>query len=211
MMRGRTGRTSWAVIGLCLWAVASMAPKWAQAIPLDVDTDPVPYAGFLKTEGKFVSGEIDILSISSDRIELQVFADKNTFGRFGVLAVAPDTSLKTPDGGGTLGITGDGINADVDFAFVFDDEAIFSFGKWPKVGKGEQKATDPFFVDYSGDPLAVGDMLFFRIFSGGGKGGESLSVLVKTTIIPEPTTALLMGIGLGGLGLLGMLSASRRR
>ncbi len=203
-MRGRTGTTSWAVIGLCLWAVASMAPKWAQAIPLNVDTDPVPYAGFLAADSKFVSGEVDILSISSDRIELQVFADQKTFGRFGVLAVASDSSTKTPDGGGTLG----GSGADVDFAFVFDDEAIFSFGRFPKVGKGQQKSTDPFFVDYGGDPLAVGDTLFFRIFSGGGKGGGVLSVIVQTEIVPEPTTALLMGIGLGGLGL---LSARRRR
>ncbi len=208
MMRGRI---SWAVIGLCLWAVASMAPKWAQAIPLNVDTDPVPYAGFVAADSKFVSGEVDILSISSDRIELQVFADQQGFGRFGVLAVVPDLSTKTPDGGGTLGITGDGINADVDFAFVFDDEAIFSFGHFPSVGKGVPKATDPFFVDYSGDPLAVGDMIFFRIFSGGGKGGDTLSVIVQTEIIPEPTTALLMGVGLGGLGLLGTLSARRRR
>ena len=208
MMRGRTGRKSWAVIGLCLWAVASMAPKWAQAIPLNVDTDPVPYSGFIDDK-KFVSGEIDILSIDSDRIELKITADQKTFSRFRVLAVAPDLSTKTPDGGGAVGDSG---GEDVDFAFVLDDEAIFSVKGWHSGGKNEPKMTDPFFVDYSGDPLAVGDMLFFRIFSGGGKGGEkSMSVIVKTTIIPEPTTALLMGIGLGGLGLLGTLSARRRR
>ncbi len=201
-------RMSLAAIGFCLLAVATFAPKSARAIPLNVDTDPVPYAGNL-SESKFVSGEIDILSIDSDRIELKITADQKTFSRFGVLAVAPDLSTKTPDGGGAVGDSG---GEDVEFAFLLDDEAIFSVKGWHSGGKNEPKMTVPFFVDYSGDPLAVGDMLFFRIFSGGGKGGEkSMSVIVKTTIIPEPTTALLMGIGLGGLGLLGTLSARRRR
>ncbi len=57
------------------------AGQSAQAIPLQVDTDPVPYAGFLEADDKFVSGEVDILSITSDRLELQVFADQLTFKR----------------------------------------------------------------------------------------------------------------------------------
>ena len=123
--------------------------------------------------------------------------------------MAADNSTKTPDGGGAIGDSG---SEDVEFAFLLDDEAIFSVRGWHAGGKNEPKMSDPFFVDYSGDPLAVGDMLFFRIFSGGGKGGEKgMSVIVQPEIIPEPTTALLMGIGLGGLGLLGTLSASRRR
>ena len=100
--------------------------------------------------------------------------------------------------------------ADGEFAFEVDDEAIFSFGKFPKVGKGQQKFTDPFFVEYGGEALGFGDEIFFRIFGGGGKGGETLSVIVSTEIIPEPATALLLGIGLAGLGLAGALRARRR-
>ena len=88
-----------------LWLAGAFLATSAQAVPLLVDTDPVPFSGDI-TDSKFLSGEVDLLSIESDRLELKVFVDQKGFSRFGVLAV--------DSGGGLIQFTDAGIIEDQD-------------------------------------------------------------------------------------------------
>jgi hypothetical protein len=110
---------------------------------------------------------------------------------------------------GALGVCDEGIflvggsfpNADPKMTDIFSTE----YGGLINLGKGN-KVTGPL--------LAVGDEVWFRIFTGvakggggGGKGdpgsGGTVDISVHGTIVPEVSTSILLGFGLVGLAFLG--------
>lgn len=179
---------------LSIVLVAFMAIGFAgSASALSIVDTPKTISGFL------TSADVSFDLTNDERITMQVSVNHGKVGRVRVGVTSDGGDARTLSGYGAMSgpdvnvsrirVRGDG---QVDFFFKE------SFFKW-YVRAG--KKSDPFYVEYN--DLAAGDVVTvtgFRHWIFGSFGSTS------TTIVPEPTPAVLVG-----LGMLGLAVAGRRR
>jgi hypothetical protein len=147
---------------------------------------------------KALIGSIDFLSAEPDRLDLQL---TRTNGKpFGLAILVVDSSLTNIREATNTG-TIPGPDNDVDDHFIALGTAFFEFDKWSK----SETMTDPFFVEYATDLLAVGDEIFIGIVD---RRFREIGV-VHATVIPEPATVLLLALGVGGLAFAGRVGRIR--
>ncbi|UCE85097.1 MAG: hypothetical protein JSU66_12165 [Deltaproteobacteria bacterium] len=167
-----------------------------------------------------ISGEVVVLEVEPDRLEVKVNYDQRTVSGFGILVADGLGNVKVASGAGSTDLK-DG--ADVkDIVFLDSGEVDFSFGNFPET---DPKMSDPVFLEFGGlvggepngkgafpgELLEIGDEVWFRIFTGvakgqAGKGGDTggrVDISVHGTIVPEASTAVLLGFGLVGLAVYG--------
>ena len=154
------------------------------ASALSVDPNPVNFGN-----GRTL-GSVD-MSVSGSTLEMTVSVTKGKLSRSRVSVAG-----RTPVNAGTLG--GSGVNirrvrirhdGSVDFYFK---SSFFH----RHIHAGQQ--SDPHFITY--DTLAAGDVITFTGFRHNIFGSFAS---VQATIVPEPSTALLVGLGIAGLAIAG--------
>jgi hypothetical protein len=169
-----------------------------------------------------VSGEVLVLSVENDLLEVRVSFDQRTASDFGILVHDSMGNVKLPSSAGTSDNEDpmDDEGAQVkDIVFLDSGEVVFVFRKFPNTQPSLTEAVILGFGGELGKPgkgnpvgplLEVGDEVWFRIFTGiakgGGKGGSNINVSVHGTIVPEASTVALLGVG-----LLGLVVHARRR
>jgi hypothetical protein len=177
------------------------------ASALSIVPDPVNFS--IGSGKKAIEGFIDFLSATPTQLELELTATKGS--PFAIDILVLDSSLTDLREATDTGWT-PGTGVDIVDDFIALDTAFFLFDKFGSGGKGGGggSVSDPFFVEYSTDNLAVGDEIFIGILGSKGKGGFDQLGVVTATIVPEPATAILLGLGVAGLAFMGR-SAARRR
>lgn len=150
--------------------------------------------------GNVLVGSVDGSDVSLV-FEATLDGDSGTVDAIGVGAFNPDTfSGPTPTGGGDVPNGGEDVTdagqsgSTLIFEFLTDDATPV-----PTLEPGE--TSDGFFVSY--ESLAQDGSLVVNFMISPGDGSD---FTVSSTIVPEPATLGMVGLGLAGLGW-----ASRRR
>ncbi|UCE86233.1 MAG: PEP-CTERM sorting domain-containing protein [Deltaproteobacteria bacterium] len=162
------------VAGLACLGVAT------DASALRIDPDPVSFMFDPDDAGSILS------SVDGSTITFQIQMDSSTLKRLSVMVVGVDGSVREPVDAGTVVGSGDAAvqsiinpNGEVEFKF----QAL----KAPDV-------SDLFSVAYA--DLDVGDVIIFEVDR---KEGRQLDA----AIVPEPSTLVLLALGVGGLAWFG--------
>lgn len=182
----------------------------ATASALTITPDPITFS--VGSGKKGIEGFIDFLSATPTQLDIKLTATKGS--PFGIDILVVDsmlTNIREPtDTGWTPGA-----GVDIVDDFISFDTAFFLFGPFgggggKKGGPPAPTVSDPFFVEYALDNLAIGDEIFIGILGPKGKGGFNQLGVVTATIIPEPATAILLGLGVAGLAFMGRSAVGRR-
>jgi hypothetical protein len=150
----------------------------------------------LAFDGSSIAGTVDIDLVGDTTLELVVNVTQGKVGRARVQVQSESGVARTVDGFGTVNGAGVDVNrirvranGAVDFYFKK------SFFHW-HIHAGE--SSDQFSVSYS--DLAANDVVTFTGYRHWIFGSFASA---QTTIVPEPSTAVLVGLGVVGLAVAG--------
>jgi hypothetical protein len=146
-------------------------------------------------EGYRTQGSIDY-SITGTTLTMQVHVDRGKVGRARIAVTSAGGENRGVVEAGSLG----GPDVNIARIRVSSDGAVNfyfrqSFFRW-HISAGKQ--SDPFFIQY--DTLAAGDVVTFTGYRHWIFGSFAST---QTGIVPEPSTAVLVGLGMLGLAVVG--------
>ncbi len=166
------------------------------AAALSVEPATPPGADFIGSDG--TEGVIAIRDVDPENLMFQLVEVMGSPGGVKVQVVARDGSLRLPSKLGTH--FGTGVNvADgrIEDGRVPGSKAVFTFNPF---ALGEM-ATDVAKIGYGpGNLLEIGDRILFDIFD---RENALIASGIEFNVVPEPGTALLLGMGMTGLALAG--------
>jgi hypothetical protein len=163
------------------------------ALALAIEPPTPPGLGFTSNGA---TGVIAIRDIDERSILFQLVRVNGDPGAgVKVMVMSSETGLPIlPNKVGTHFDTGvniaDGYVSDDIFS---DSRAVFVFAQ-----PFDRMATDPMKIGFASD-ITPGDTIFFDFFDA----QNQLTGSASATVVPEPGTALLLGLGMGGLALAG--------
>jgi len=159
------------------------------ASALSVDPNPLSFSGS-RTEGTIA------MSVSGTTLTMEIAIDRGKLSRAKIKTVDTSGAARSVVDAGSFG--GDGVNirrvrvlADGSVMFYFKSSFFHQH-----IHKGQR--SDPFYVTYGS--LGAGDtitMTGYRHVIFGSFGSAS------ATIVPEPSAAILVGLGIAGLAFAG--------